>query len=97
MNETTKLFKPDAVTVDVDGTEYRLVYDLNSFCELEKMYDSIDSILQMLLGGNNPPDLAKVTYCDAAVLADDIKVGGTPFHVYRQAEFNKRTKAGRYT
>ena len=45
------IFKADDVRVKLGDKEYRLVYDLNAFCELEKFYGSVDKILKMLFGG----------------------------------------------
>ena len=47
MNDDASVFKPDDVTVTIAGKEYRLIYDLNAFCEMEKMYDSVDRILNI--------------------------------------------------
>ena len=74
---TAKLFKPDPVTITLGDVEYRLVYDLNAFCLMEKMYDSVDTVIRMILG-NPGVDVTKVTYNDAPVLAEEIKVDGTP-------------------
>jgi len=82
MNDLTKLFKPDDVVIELDGEKYRLVYDLNAFCEIEKIYDSVDTVLQMLLGTANIPELDKVTYNDAPVNADEIAIDGVPLTEY---------------
>lgn len=74
MNESAAVFKPDDVVVTLEGTEYRLVYDLNSFCELEKIYDSIDSLLSHLLGAKKPT-LENVTCRNESVNPEDIKIG----------------------
>lgn len=78
MNDSVKNFKPDDVTIELGDKKLRLIYDLNSFCELEKIYDSIDDVIKMLLGAEDDFDLSNVTYCDAPALASDIKVGGLP-------------------
>lgn len=85
MNEVTEkqnIFKPEPVKLNLDGDEYALYYDLNAFCEMEKIYSSVDSVLQMLLGTDTKPDLNMVTYCDAPCLADDIKIAGIPLSEY---------------
>jgi len=74
MNESAAIFKPDDVVVTLEGQDYRLVYDLNSFCELEKIYDSIDSMLSQLLGAKKPT-LENLTYLAKPVNPEDIKVG----------------------
>ena len=75
-------FRPEPIKIELDGVEYTLVYDLNAFCELEKMYDSVDSVLQMLLGATSQPDMQKVTYLDESVAADTIKIAGVPLSAY---------------
>lgn len=82
MNESVKAFKPDDVTVCLGEREYRLLYDLNSFAELEKIYDSVDSILQMLLGASVNPDLSNITYFDKPVNAADIKIADVALPEY---------------
>lgn len=60
-NENAAIFKPDDVTIQLaDDYTVRLVYDLNAFCELEKIYDSVDSIIQMVLGTQEDADPAKL-------------------------------------
>ncbi len=78
MNKEAALFKPEEVTVTLGGKEYMLIYDLNAFCELEKIYDSIDALLRMLLGGAELPTFEKVTYNDEVVEHETIKVDGVP-------------------
>ena len=92
MNEKTKLFKPNEVKVILGGEEYRLIYDLNAFCELEKIYDSIDEVLQMILGGADDPDTQKVTYNGAPINAEEIAIGEVALPVYI-AKVNKRKVA----
>lgn len=82
MNENAAVFKPEDIVVELGGERYRLFYDLNCFCELEKIYDSVDSILQMLLGTSNVPDLTKVTYLDKPVTAMDVKIADIPLATY---------------
>ena len=82
MNEDAAVFRPDDIVVEVGGTEYKLVYDLNAFCEMEKMYDSVDSVLQMLLGVDSTPDLTKVTYKGGSVDPDEVLIGEVPLTVY---------------
>ena len=82
MNEKTLIFKPEDIVVELGDKKYRLIYDLNAFCEMEKMYDSVDSVLQMLLGTSAAPDLQRVTYCEAPALAEDIKIADVPLSVY---------------
>lgn len=78
---TAKVFKPEPVRLTLNDTAYTLVYDLNSFCEMEKMYDSVDEVIQMLLG-RGAATSATVTYCGAPALPDDILVDGKPLTEY---------------
>ena len=82
MNEDTLVFKPDDVTVELDGTVYRLYFDLNSFCEMEKIYESVDSVLQMLLGTSAVPDMSRVVYKNEPVEASDITISGESLVAY---------------
>ncbi len=95
MNESALIFKPTDVTIVLDGTEYRLTYDLNAFCELEKIYDSVDGVLQMLLGTSAVPDMDKVTYQGKPVLASDVLIDNTPLITYIN-KINK-VKAAKHT
>lgn len=78
-------FKPQPVTITLgkDDKEetFELVFDLNAFCEMETMYESVDSVIQMLMGAP-APDLEKVKYNGAKVLAQDITVDGKPLSEY---------------
>ncbi len=78
MNEKAAIFKPDDIVVTLsngeDKVDYRLVYDLNCFCELEKIYDSVDTVLKMILGTPSTV-LDNVTYMNAPANAEDIKIG----------------------
>lgn len=88
-------FKPQPVllTLGKPGEEqqYELLYDLNAFCEMETMYESVDSVIQMLMGAP-APDLNKVTYNGAKVLAEDVLVDGKPLAAYIN-QLAGRTKA----
>lgn len=78
-NESALLFRPEPITVKLGEETYRLVYDLNAFCELEKIYDSVDDLLQALLGGSG--EKVTVTHKSEEVDAADIEVNGTPLPV----------------
>lgn len=91
MNEAAAIFKPTDITIQLGETTRRLVYDLNAFCELEKMYESVDGVLQMLLGTTNIPDLEMVTYRDDKVDVDDIKIAGVALALYIKKINNVKT------
>lgn len=82
MSETASIFKPNDIIVELDEVKYRLYYDLNSFCEMEKVYESVDNVLQMLLGSNGPPKPTNVTYCGAAVNAEEILIDEVPLTTF---------------
>lgn len=92
MNESAAVFKPTDSVITLGDVDYRLVYDLNAFAELEKIYDSVDSILQMLLGTSNAPDLETITYKGNKAEASDILVAGTPLSIYLE-KLNKVREA----
>lgn len=81
MTNTAKLFKPDDIVIKLGEKEHRLVYDLNSFVELEKIYASVDELLQMLLGGTQEVVEPDVKYNGVDALAADITVDGVPLDV----------------
>lgn len=78
-------FKPQPVMVTLgkpgEEQDYELLFDLNAFCEMETMYESVDSVIQMLMGAP-APDLDKVKYNGAKVLAQDITIDGKPLSDY---------------
>ena len=80
-NESALLFRPDAITVTLGEETYRLVYDLNAFCELEKIYDSVDDVLQTLFG-NQDSGVTKVTYKGMPADVADIEVEDVPLMVF---------------
>jgi hypothetical protein len=90
-NEAAKLFKPEPITVKLGDKEYRLVYDLNALCELEKIYGSVATILQMILGTGEVGDYTKITYCGAPCKAEDIVIDGTPLTVFLEKQAKVKT------
>ena len=40
-NDKATLFRPEDVVITLQEQEYRLVYDLNAFIEIEKIYDYV--------------------------------------------------------
>ena len=94
MNNKILNFKPKAISVELGETTYNLMFDLNAFCEMEKLYDSVDDVLQMLLGGGDDiPDLTRVTYCEAPCLAADIAIAGVPLTAYIEKNSKKIREA----
>ena len=89
---SANVFKPDPVKIVLGGTEYSLIYDLNAFCMMEKMYESVDAVIRMILGSPTV-DVTQVTYNDAPVLADEIKVDGTPLSEFIARAVGAQSKA----
>lgn len=97
MNENAAIFKPDDITLQLsDDLTVRLVYDLNSFCELEKIYDSVDAVIQMILGTQEAVDVDKlktqVKCGDMFVDADTVTIAGTPLTEYLKKVHVKQAK-----
>lgn len=81
-NELASLFKPDDIKVKLNDEEYRLVYDLNALCELEKQYPSVDHVLQMLLGTPETGNLGKVTYQGDTLDPEEVFIGDNTLAEY---------------
>lgn len=82
MNDKTKDFKPDAITIEFGDEKFSLFFDLNCFCEMEKIYDSVDSVIQMLLGTDAIPNAELVTYNGVKVFPAEIRIGDTTLDNY---------------
>lgn len=68
------VFKPENITVELGGEKYAIVFDMNAFCELEKIYSSIDAVIKKVLGNSRKEH--KVFYKNEEVNAADIAVDG---------------------
>lgn len=89
-NESADVFRPNPTSVNIGGVEYQLVYDLNAFCELEKIYPSIDALIQKLLSGpKDSPDLTKVTYVGVPARAKDVAIDGVTLADYIASHSNE--------
>lgn len=98
-NENAAIFKPDDVVIELaEDYKVRLVYDLNAFCELEKIYDSVDSVIQMVLGTQENVDpeklLTQVRIGDMPVDGKTITIAGTPLLDYLKKVHTKQAKHG---
>lgn len=96
-NENAAIFKPDDVVVKLaDDYEVRLIYDLNAFCELEKIYDSVDAVIQMVLGTQENVDpkklLAQVKVGDMFIDGATVTIAGTPLIDYLTKVHAKQAK-----
>lgn len=97
MNEKAAIFKPDDITLQLsEELTVRLVFDLNAFCELEKLYDSVDAVIQMILGTQEAVDINKlktqVKCGDMFVDADTVTIAGTPLVDYLSKVHVKQAK-----
>ena len=96
-NENAAIFKPDDVTIKLaDDYEVRLVYDLNAFCELEKLYDSVDTVIQMVLGTQENVDpeklLTQVKTGNMFLDGNTITIAGTPLIDYLRKVHTRQAK-----
>ena len=96
-NEKAAIFKPNDVVIQLaDDYSVRLVYDLNAFCELEKLYDSVDAVIQMILGTTESVDpqklLTQVKCGDMFIEGDKVTIAGTPLVEYLSKVHAKQAK-----
>lgn len=70
------IFKPEPVTVTLGGDTYSLVFDMNAFCELEKIYRTVDTVIKKVLGKSRKEH--KVLFKGTAVSAEDVTVDNKP-------------------
>lgn len=70
------IFKPENITIELGGDTYSIVFDMNAFCELEKIYKTIDAVIKKVLGKSTQEH--KVFYKDELVEASAITVDGKP-------------------
>ncbi len=96
-NEKAAIFKPDDVVIQfTEDYSVRLVYDLNAFCELEKLYDSVDAVIQMILGTTENVDVKKlltqVKCGDMFIDGEQVTIAGTPLVEYLQKVHIKQAK-----
>ena len=50
MENKALIFKPDTLSVTIGDSSYAVVFDMNAFCELERIYGSVDKVLKLMLG-----------------------------------------------
>lgn len=72
------VFKPDDTIVEIGENKYRLVFDMLAFCELEKKYGTVDVVLEMLFGELAEELEPVITYNEAPINIDEVKVDGAP-------------------
>ena len=54
------LLKPQGIILQLGDTEYNLVYDFNSFAELEKEFGSIQQAFDVLASNARMTDITKI-------------------------------------
>ena len=74
IENSSSLFKHEPVTIELGGNTYEIVFDMNAFCELEKIYKSVGNVLKKVLGSGRKEH--KVFYKDALIEAADVAVDG---------------------
>lgn len=97
MNEKAAIFKPEDITIQLsEDLTVRLVFDLNAFCELETIYDSVDAVIQMILGTQESVDpnllLTQVKSGDMFIDGATVTIAGTPLIDYLQKVHVKQAK-----
>ena len=90
--KVTDVFQPTPISVKFGEEEYTIKFDMMAFLQLEKVYGSVDVVLEMLFGSVGQILEPVVTYNDAEVLPSEIKVDGTPLDVIimERSQANKR-------
>lgn len=68
------VFKPEPITITLGDETYSIVFDMNAFCELEKTYRTIDTVIKKVLGKSRKEHT--VLYKGKAVDAAEITVDG---------------------
>lgn len=87
------IFQPSDTVIELGENKYRLVFDMLAFCELEKMYGSVDTVLKMLFGEVAATLDPVVTYNGAEVMPSEILVDGKPLNVILQEKATASRKS----
>lgn len=91
-----EVFRPTDTVFELDGKKYRLIYDMLAFCELEKIYGSVDVVLGMLFGDVAQKLEPVVTYKDSPIDIDDVKVDDVPLALVL-AEKDKQQRVAKHS
>lgn len=86
-----QLFKPDDITVELNGKKEALVYDMNAVLEIEEIYGSIDTVFKMLFSQAESTHTVKVNGEETDI--NTILVDEIPLIQFLQAEDNKAKSA----
>lgn len=76
VDNSASIFKPEHIEVELGGEKYPIIYDMNSFIELEKIYGNIDTVIKKVLGNSKKEHVVKDG--DAIIDAKDITVDDKP-------------------
>ena len=76
VENSASIFKPQTVEVELCGEKYSIVFDMNAFIELEKIYGTIDAVIKKVLGKSKKEHIVKDG--DTIIDAKDITVDGKP-------------------
>ena len=79
VDNSASIFKPQTVEVELGGEKYPIVYDMNAFIELEKIYGTIDAVIKKVLGKSRKEH--EVKDGDTVINAKDITVDGKSLDV----------------
>lgn len=73
---SASIFKPDTIEITLGSENFSLVFDMNAFVELEKIYGNMDAVIKMILGKSVKEHVVKDG--DVVIDAKDITVDGRP-------------------
>lgn len=80
IENSASLFKSEPIEVTINNENYSLVYDMNAFIELEKIYGTVDNVIKKVLGKAKKEHVIKV---DGVVTgADKVTVDDTPLSTF---------------
>jgi len=91
-----EVFRPNDTVFELNGNKYRLVYDMLAFCELEKIYGSVDEVLGMLFGDVAQKLEPAVTYNDSPINIEEVKIDNVPLALVL-AEKDKQQRVAKHS
>ena len=74
------LIKPQGIILQLGDVEYNLVYDFNSFAELEREFGSVQNAFDVLGGNAKMGDLLKVV--KAGLISNEKKISNAELGSY---------------
>ena len=74
------LIKPQGTILQLGETEYNLVYDFNSFAELEREFGDVQKAFEVLAGNAKTSDLLKIV--KAGLVSSEKQISNTELGSY---------------